>query len=191
MSADYWIQPIVFLIETLVGLYILALLLRFLLQWSDADYHNPISQFLIKVTHPPLRFFRRFIPPIGRIDTASLVLIFGLRMLATGSVLLLQSAPTNFAALTALTLVELVGLVLDFYFFGILIRTILSWVSPDTYNPASAVLYSLTEPLLRASRRVLPPMGGIDLSPLLPLIGIQLTKMLLIPPLQQLVSALS
>lgn len=191
MSPDYWVEPLVFLIDTLFSLYIFALLLRFLFQWVDADYYNPISQFLIKITHPPLRLTRRIIPPMGRVDTASLVLMFTLQLLGGFFIFLLKGESPSLAALCVWTVTQLVELVFNLYFFAIIIRALLSWVGPGAHNPATSLLYSLTEPPLRISRRLLPPMGGIDLSPLIPLIGIQLAKMLVIPPLQQLAALLN
>ncbi|MBP1149179.1 MULTISPECIES: YggT family protein [Methylocaldum] len=191
MSPDFLVNPAVFLIDTLFSLYIFAILLRFLFQWVDADYYNPISQFLIKITHPPLRMFRRFIPSVGRVDTASLVLMLGLQMLSGYLIFVLQDTRITFAALSLWAVVQLLDLLFNVYFFAIIIRAVLSWVSPGSYNPAVSLLYSLTEPLLRFSRRLLPPIGGIDLSPLIPLIGIQLAKMLVLPPLQQLTNLLN
>jgi YggT family protein len=191
MSADYLVDPAVFLIDTLFGLYVFALLLRFLFQWVEADYYNPISQFLIKITHPPLRLLRRFIPSIGRIDTASLVLMIGLQMLGGYLIFLLKDVHTTVAALFVWTLVQVLDLILNLYFFAIIIRAVLSWVGSGGYNPATSLLNSLTDPLLRASRRWLPPISGIDLSPLIPLIGIQLVKMIVMPPLQQLAALLN
>ncbi|MGX2040805.1 YggT family protein [Methylocaldum sp. MU1018] len=191
MSPDFLVNPAVFLIDTLVSLYIFAVLLRFLLQWVGADYYNPISQFLIKITHPPLRLLRRFIPSIGRADTASLVLMLGLQMLSGYLIFVLQGASITFPALTLWAVVQLLDLLFNVYFFAIIIRALLSWISTGAYNPAVSLLYSITEPLLRVSRRLLPPIGGIDLSPLIPLIGIQLAKMLVLPPLQQLTALLN
>jgi YggT family protein len=191
MSPDFLVNPAVFLIDTLFSLYIFAILLRFLFQWVDADYYNPISQFLIKITHPPLRMFRRFIPSVGRVDTGSLVLMLGLQMLSGYLIFMLQDTRITFAALSLWAIVQLLDLLFNVYFFAIIIRAVLSWVSPGSYNPAVSLLYSLTEPLLRFSRRLLPPIGGIDLSPLIPLIGIQLAKMLVLPPLQQLTNLLN
>jgi YggT family protein len=82
MTASYVVDPLIFIIDTLLSLYVLAVLLRFLLQWSGAEFYNPISQFLVKVTHPPLKLLRRFVPPIGKIDTSSLVLLLSLQMLS-------------------------------------------------------------------------------------------------------------
>lgn len=187
MDLGYLVNPAVFLVETLFGLYILAVLLRFLLQWTGADYYNPISQFLVKVTHPPLRLLRRFIPAIGRVDTASLVLMLALQMVAGYLVFLLQGTTAiSVAALAVWSVHDLLDLVLNIFFFCIIARALLSWFGRMPYHPAATLLASLTEPLLRRSRRLLPPTGGLDLSPLLPLIGIQLVRMLFLPPLQHL-----
>jgi YggT family protein len=191
VTGNYLTNPAVFLIDTVFSLYILALLLRFLFQWVDADFYNPISQFLIKVTHPPLRILRRFIPAIGRIDTASLTLMLGLQMLGGYLTFSLQGAHPGIAVIAIWAFIQLLELVFNLYFFAIIMRALLSWVSMGTYNPATALIYSLTEPLLSPCRRLLPDMGGIDLSPLIPLIGIQLAKMMILPPLHQLISYLN
>ena len=99
---------------------------------------------------------------------------------------LIQGAALSFPALVIWAIIQLLELLLNIYFYAIIIRTLLSWIGPTHYNPALSLLYSLTEPLLLASRRLLPVMGGIDLSPIVPLIGIQMARMLLLPPLQQL-----
>ncbi|MGZ8217054.1 YggT family protein [Methylomagnum sp.] len=191
MSADYLVAPAVFLIDTLFSLYIFALLLRFIFQWVEADYHNPISQFLIKITHPPLRLLRRFIPSIARIDTASLLLMYGLQILGSYLIFWLKGTPTTFPALCVWAFAQLLDVVFNVYLFAIAIRAILSWVGPGVYNPATALLYSLTEPLLRASRRLVPPIGGIDLSPLVVFIGIELVRILSATPLQRLMTLLN
>jgi len=187
MDLGYLVNPAVFLVETLFGLYILAVVLRFLLQWTGADYYNPISQFLVKVTHPPLRLLRRFIPALGRVDTAALVLMLALQMLASYLVFLLQgTVAVSVAALAVWSVHDLLDLVFNIFFFCIIARALLSWFGRMPYNPAASLLTGLTEPLLRRCRRLLPPAGGLDLSPLVPLIGIQLARMLILPPLQQL-----
>lgn len=185
MSASYLTQPMVFLINTLFSLYLLALMLRFIFQWVEAEFYNPISQFLVKITHPPLRILRRFIPPIGRIDTASIVLMLVLQMIAGYLVFALQNAAIGVGALFLWSVAELLRLFFNIFIFAVIIRAVLSWISPDTYNPVTSLLYSLTEPLLRGVRNFIPPISGIDLSPIVVLIGLQVTKMILLPPLQQ------
>lgn len=192
MDLGYLVSPAVFLVETLFGLYILAVVLRFLLQWTGADYYNPISQFLVKVTHPPLRLLRRFIPALGRVDTAALVLMLALQMLASYLVFLFQgTVAVSVAALAVWSVHDLLDLVFNIFFFCIIARALLSWFGRMPYNPAASLLTGLTEPLLRRCRRLLPPAGGLDLSPLVPLIGIQLARMLILPPLQQLAAFLN
>jgi YggT family protein len=186
MTANYWAAPVIFLIDTIFSIYLFALVLRFLFQWSGADYQNPLSQFLIRITHPPLKFLRRFIPSFGRIDTAALVLLLALQMLSDTLISMIQGGLPSMGFIAIWSLAQLLELLLNVYFYAILIRAVLSWIGPTAYNPAVSLLYSLTEPLLQASRRLLPASGGMDFSPIIPIIGIQLAKMLLLPPLQQL-----
>ncbi len=188
MGSTYMTDPIIFLIDTLFSLYILAVLLRFLLQWCGADFYNPISQFLVKVTHPPLRILRRFVPSIGKIDTSSLVLVLALQMLADFSILLLKGVTINIGALTILSITQLISLLINVFIFAVFARAILSWVNPGTFNAAASILATLTEPLLDLCRKVIPDLGGIDLSPLAALLLLQLAKMVLLPPLHQLAS---
>ena len=188
MGSTYMTDPIIFLIDTLFSLYILAVLLRFLLQWCGADFYNPISQFLVKVTHPPLRILRRFVPSIGKIDTSSLILVLALQMLADFSILLLKGVTINIGALTILSITQLISLLINVFIFAVFARAILSWVNPGTFNAAASILATLTEPLLDLCRKVIPDLGGIDLSPLAALLLLQLAKMVLLPPLHQLAS---
>ena len=186
MGSSYIANPLEFLISTLFGLYILAVLLRFLLALVRADFYNPVSQFLVKVTNPALIPLRRIIPSAGKVDSSALVLMLLLQMVALGLIALLRDSQTSIGALLILSLAELLGLLLNVFLFAILIQVIMSWINPGAYNPAVSLLYSLTEPVLRPCRRLIPTFSGIDLSPLLALIGIQLAKMLLLPPLYQL-----
>ncbi|MGJ0492329.1 YggT family protein [Methylobacter sp.] len=188
MDSTYMTNPAIFIIDTLFSLYILAVMLRFLLQWSGAEFYNPISQFLVKATHPPLRILRRFIPPIGKIDTSSLVLVLALQMLADFSILMLKGVSIGIGALTILSITQLVSLLINIFIFAVFARALLSWLNPGTFNAASSILYSLTEPLLNVCRRFIPDLGGIDLSPLVALLLLQLAKMLILPPLQELAS---
>jgi YggT family protein len=189
MDSSYLTNPLVFLVQTLFDLYILAVLLRFLLQLVRADFYNPISQFLVKVTNPPLKMLRRFIPGFGGIDFSSLILAWGLKTIELLLVVMIMGNPVNLLGPLLWAIPELIELTINIYLFGILIQVILSWVNPGAYNPATNLLYSLTGPLMRPARDLLPPIGGIDLSPMLVMIGLVLLKMLLIPPLSQITSS--
>jgi len=188
MGSNYYSDPIIFLLDTVFSFYILAVLLRFLLQWVGGDFYNPISQFLVKITHPPLRLLRRHIPAIGRVDTSSIILLFSLQMISDGLTLVLTGVTFSIAALILLSFSQLLSLLINVFVFAIFARAILSWLNPGTFNVGANLLYSLTEPLLATCRRMIPDIGGIDLSPLAVLMGLQLIKMLVLPPLQQLIS---
>ncbi|MEI8207898.1 MAG: YggT family protein [Methylococcales bacterium] len=192
MGSTYVTDPIIFVIDTVFSLYILAVLLRFLLQWCGADFYNPISQFLVKVTHPPLKILRRFVPSIGKIDTSSLVLILALQMLADFSISFLMSGGLiNIGALALTAIAQLISLLLNIFVFTIFASAILSWVNPGSFYSTASILTTLSSPLLNIIRKVIPDLGGIDLSPLVALVFLQLAKMLILPPLYQLANLLS
>jgi YggT family protein len=187
MGMNYSGNPFVFLVDTLFGLYILAVMLRFLLQWVRAGFNNPISQFLVKITQQPLRVFRRFIPPVGQIDFASIVLLLCLQMITGLLIFSLQGIGIDPISLLFWSLAELLGLMANIFVVAIIIQVVMSWVNPSSYNYATSLLYSLTDPLLNWVRGFLPAMGGLDFSSLVVLIGLQFLKMTVLPPLYQLV----
>lgn len=186
MGTPYAANAAVFLIKTLFGLALLAVLLRFLLAWARADFYNPVSQFLVRVTSPIVVPLRRVIPPLGRVDLASVVLLLALGALEYLLVGLVQGVTLSPAALPVLSLAGLLDLTLHVYLVSILVQVILSWVNPGGYHPLAALLYSLNEPLLGPARRLLPPIGGLDLSPLVVLVALQLISILLVAPLRDL-----
>jgi YggT family protein len=187
--SGYLTNPINFLIQTIFGLYILAVMLRFMLQLVRADFYNPVSQFLVKITNPPLKLFRRLIPGLGGIDLASLILAWLLKSVEILLIILVGGGAANLVGPLIWALPELLDLVINIFLFGILIQVILSWVSPGNYNPAIGLLYSLTAPVLRPAQKLLPPMGGIDISPMLAMIALFLLKMLLVDPLRDLIDS--
>ncbi|WP_150046344.1 MULTISPECIES: YggT family protein [Methylomonas] len=191
MGSNYMTDPLVFLIDTITSLYILAVMLRFLFQWTRADFYNPVSQFLVKITHPPLRIIRRFVPAVGRIDTSCLLLALLLQLLANLAILSIKGVGIGIAALTVLSFTALLKMLLDIFVYAIFAGAILSWFAPMSYSGAASLLYSLTEPVLSICRRMIPDLGGIDLSPLVALVLLQLAKMMLLPPLQELAGMLS
>lgn len=180
-----------FLISTLFSMYILAVMLRFLLQLVRADFYNPLSQFLVKITNPPLKPLRRLIPGLGGIDLASIVLLLALKLLEIWLLATLYRAGLpGPAGLLVLALAQLLDLLINVYFFSILIQAILSWVNPSHYNPITTVLYQLNAPLLNPAQRLIPSMGGLDLSPVVVLIALQLASILLVAPLMALAQRL-
>jgi YggT family protein len=184
MTEAYFTNPLVFLVQTVFGLYITIVVIRFLLQWAGADFYNPLSQFIVKVTSPVLRPLRRVLPGYGGLDVASLVLAWLLKSIELMLLAPLLGLGLRLVGPFAWAIPDLVGLFISIFLFAILIRVILSWVNPDPFNPAVGILTRLTDPILLPAQRVLPPIGGIDLSPMLVMIALVLLQMLLLPPLR-------
>ena len=182
---DYLSNAGVFLIKTLFGIYEIIILLRFLMQMVRADFYNPISQFVVKATSLPLKPLRRLIPGAAGMDMASLVLLLVLIIVELLLLSLVSTLPMpSVIGLVALALVELLKLTINVFLFSVIILAILSWVSPGGYNPVANLLFQITAPLMRPTRRMLPPMGGLDLSPMVVIIVLYLLILLLVDPLQ-------
>ncbi len=170
-------QALHYIIEALASLYILVLLLRIWLPWLRADFRNPLAQGILRLTSPLVVPLRRIIPSFGRLDTATLLVAFAIQYAAVFLILLLyvafeiMSMPT-IGAIALTSIVKLIMLSVNLFAFAILIRVVLSWVAPGMHNPATAIVATLSEPVLRPLRRVIPPMGGFDLSPMLAIIGL-------------------
>lgn len=168
-----------YLVGTLLDLYITALMLRLLLQWARADFYNPVCQFLVKLTNPPLLPLRRVIPAIGRLDTATVALMLALEILGVWIVSRIGSTPLLPGQIVLFSITKLLATLLMTYFFLIIAAAILSWVGGSLRHPVIPLIYQLTEPVMRPIRRIIPPIAGIDLSPLFALIGIRFLLLLL------------
>jgi YggT family protein len=182
-------NALLFIVRTLFDLYILTFALRLLLQWAAVDKRNPLVQFILRVTNPLVIPLRRVLPPVGRVDTASLAALVGLQLLATALVVRIGCVgEPGILPLLGLAVLNLVQLTLSIFTWSILIYVVLSWVSPGGYNPAAALIGAIVEPVLAPFRRVIPPIGGLDLSALFALIAIQALSMLL--PVDQVLSGM-
>lgn len=155
-----------FLVETLFSLYIGAVLIRFLLASSRANFYNPLSQTLVKITNPVLVPLRRMIPPIGKLDTAAVVLALGLMIIKVLLLLGIKGAEVNFPVVALYSLVEILRTIIWIYIIALIIQAVMSWVGNTYGNPLADILNSLTEPLLRPLRGIVPTVGMLDLSPL-------------------------
>ena len=172
-----------FLIDTVIGLYILAVMLRFLLQWVRADFYNPVSQFLVTVTNPPLVFLRRFIPGFFGADLAPIVLLMVLSIAKIYLIAWIAGVTLQFSGVVLLAIGELFQLAVWIFIITLFIRVILSWIQPGGYNPVLGLINHLTEPLMAPARRLIPPFGGLDLSPIVVFIFLYLTLMLVVRPI--------
>ena len=173
-------NALTFIVKTLLELYIITFILRFILQWVRADFRNPVTQFIVRVTNPLVMPARRLIPSIRGIDTATIAIVLLLELVVTIVLINLTCiGEPSFVQFVSLTILRIVYLMLRIYLFVILVYVVLSWVSPGTYNPAMSLLASIAEPVLRPFRKLIPPIAGLDLSALFALIAIQALTMLL------------
>ncbi len=173
-------NPFIFLIDTLFSIYIAIMLLRFILQQVGADFYNPVSQLVVKATQPLVKVARSFIPSIKKIDTATLALV--LVLIVIKLLILFGIAGIQFSAQQILlkAFYDLVSLTFDIFIIALFIQAILSWVNPDPYHPVSTLLRNLTYPILGRIQKFVPPIGGIDLSTLVGLIGLMFIKRLVL-----------
>lgn len=179
-----------FVLTTLFQLYIAVMLIRFLLQYARADFYNPLSQFVVKVTTPLVRPVRRIIPGLAGLDLATLLIAYLLTVLQIALVGthisqyqipgLIDGQSLLPLTIALVALVDIIALSIGIFIVAIIIQAISSWINPGSYNPILGLLHSLTEPMLRPARRLLPPIGGLDLSPLLVLLALQVAKMLIV-----------
>lgn len=174
-----------YIITLVFELYILAVMLRFLLQLVRADFYNPVSQFLITVTNPVLRYLRRWIPGYAGIDWPSIILMLALQIIDLGLIALLKiGALPAIPGLILLAFTYLLKMIIWIYIVVIILQALTSWINPGAYSPVTVLMYQLTDPLLRPVRRFIPPAGGLDWSPFIVLIGLNLLLILLVAPLQ-------
>lgn len=192
MGDSYLGAALLYLISTAFSLYILLVVLRFLLQTVRADSHNPISQFLLVTTNPPLRLLRRIIPGTAGVDLSSIVLMVSLKAAELSLISLLSYGVTiSVAGVLVLSVAEILKLIIYIFMFVIFVQILISWINPGMYNPVSVILYKLSDPLLRPARRLLPPVHGMDFSPVLALVFLQLLLILLVRPLTDLARTLA
>lgn len=172
-------NSLIFLIKTITDLYLLTFLLRFIMQWTRADFYNPFAQFIVLVTNPLVLPARRVLPSAGGVDFPTLAVLVALEALVTWGLLTMVGVTVPPGTLVFWVLLRLISLTLLFYTFAIFVYIILSWIGQGRYSPIGAILGDLIEPVLRPVRRILPTIGGLDLSPLLVLILIQAVAMAL------------
>jgi YggT family protein len=166
-------QSLLFIVDALSGLYISVFALRFILQWVRASYQSPLAQFVLQVTAPLVVPARRILPSVRGIDLPTLVVIFALECVATLLLYAIVGFVPAIDAFLVTVLLRLVTLTLWLYCTALLIYVVMSWFASEMYNPSVNTLYEIVEPLLRPFRRILPPIAGFDVSPVIVLILLQ------------------
>ena len=171
----------VYILQTIGSLYLLIVLLRFILQLVRADFYNPLSQFIVRATHPPLKPLRKVIPSFAGLDLASLVLAILVQLVLMALILMLMGyGLDNPLQLLIWSIIGVTALFIKVFFFALIISVILSWVAPGSHNPAAELINQICEPLLVPIRRILPSMGGLDLSPIVAFLILNLIDMLVV-----------
>ncbi|MBG7146585.1 YggT family protein [Pseudomonas aeruginosa] len=172
----------IYILQTLGSLYLLIVLLRFILQVVRADFYNPLSQFIVRATKPLLNPLRRIIPGFGGIDLASLVLAILIQLVLMILILMLMGYGVGGFIMQLLiwSIIAVTSLFLKVFFFALIISVILSWVAPGSYNPGAQLVNQICEPLLMPFRKLLPNLGGLDLSPIFAFLALKLIDMLVI-----------
>lgn len=169
-----------FLVETAASLYLILVVLRGMLQTARADFYNPISQFVVRATNPPLRVLHRVIPGKGRFDPSVLVLAVVVQIIAILTTLLLAGfGLPSLLTLLVWSLIGVAGLIVNAYLVALIIMIVVSWVAPGTRHPAVLLTYQITEPVMAPVRSLLPSAGGLDFSPILVFIVINVFQIAL------------
>jgi len=140
------------------------------LPFLGADFRNPIAQGIFKVTSPIIAPVRRVIPAIGRLDTATVLIAFAVQFFVLWLTTLITGQTGSFAILVFYAVIKMLTLTIMLFMFAIIISIIISWIAPGQYSPIAAIANTLSEPVLRPFRRIIPPLGGFDISPIFAII---------------------
>lgn len=170
-------ETLTLIIRTLGECFALIVVLRFLLQLAHADFYNPISQAVAKFTQIPLAPLQKVIPKVAGRDFSALVLAFVVKLAVLVLLLVVNGREIAPVAVLTLSLVGLFSMILDVYFYAVIASVIVSWIAPNSYHPAPQLINQLTEPLFKLARKVIPPIGGLDLSPILIFLVIQVVQL--------------
>ena len=178
-----------FLLNIVLNTLTMMFLLRFFMQLFKTSFNNPIGQIVITLTDFAVKPARKIIPSWGKIDLSTLLLAFVAQLLLQLAMLWLSGFPMSVApnaiwpSIIGLSIIGLIRAVLDLFFYAILLQAILSWVNPHT--PISGVLESLTKPILAPIRRIVPMANGIDFSPIVALILLQMVNISVLPSINK------
>ncbi|MFT4711849.1 MAG: YggT family protein [Candidatus Azotimanducaceae bacterium] len=179
----------IYLIQTFVGLYVLLIMIRFLMQISRVDYYNPICQGIVKFTDPAIGPFRRLIPTVLGVDFATLAVAFVIQLIAVVVIMMLSGYPIIAPLYLAWVALGLFSMILNIYFFALIIMVISSWIAPSSNHPALALVHQITDPICIPARKLLPAMGGLDLSIIIVFAALHIIdEILVIKPIAQTLS---
>ncbi|BBR52007.1 MULTISPECIES: YggT family protein [Pseudomonas] len=175
----------IFVVQTLVSLYLVIVLLRFVLQLVKADFYNPLSQFAVRATQPLLKPLRRIIPSIGGLDTSSLLLSVAIQALLMAFVMMFVLYSYSPLQLVIWAIIGVTSLFLKIFWVAMIVMVIVSWVAPNSHNPAAELAYQISEPVLAPFRKLIPNLGGLDISPIFAFLAIQVIQSYAMPVLAE------
>jgi YggT family protein len=182
--ADSWTGAGIFMVQTFVGLYVLFLVIRFLMQASRADYYNPICQSIVRLTDPAIKPFRFIFPTLSVLDTATLATAVVIQTFGIAMIMAITGNSLFNLIYFAWAFVGILSNILNVYFFSLLILVIASWLAPYSGHPIIQLVQQITDPLCKPARRLIPPLGGLDFSLILVFVAVNLLdNFLLVRPM--------
>lgn len=174
-------QGFTFLISSLFDLYLFILVVRLVLVFAGANWFDPMTQFIVKATNFIITPLRRMIPNINRLETSTLIVILAMEAIKFTVISLISVGTPNILGVLVLSLADTFKLFVQFFFYAILIQVVMSWIQPQA--PVMQLLYRVTSPIMRPVQRLIPPIGGMDISPIPAMLGLQLLLIMAVNPL--------
>lgn len=171
-------SALILLINTLFQLYLYVLTIRVIIVWERFDYFNPLTQFIARLTDFIVKPLRRVLPNIGKYETASIVLIFILEIIKFQLISLISVGLPNILGIIIVSFADMIKLVTTTFFYAILVQAILTWLQPLSY--VNRILYDFTAPIMRPLQRIIPPVGGIDITPIPALLILEIINMTIV-----------
>lgn len=183
MPSYYFTNPIIFLVEVLFGFYAGIIALRIIMQWVQWDYNNPLVQFIIRATQAPVKLLHKFIPYLWQWDSATIVLLLIVTTIKLLLLTALKSIPYALVIFISWLLFDILSLFIILFTASIIIEVILALLSTphNAYNPIQPLVQRMNQPLLTPLRRMIPPMAGLDFSPFVAILILQILAMLARP----------
>ncbi|HAU69489.1 MAG TPA: YggT family protein [Gammaproteobacteria bacterium] len=180
---NYAANAATLIIDTIIGLYLYIILVRFWMQWVRADFRNPVGQFVISTTSPFIIPLRKLLPPIGMVDTATLVFALIVAIIKVAALFAVVSSMPSAVNILVFGASEVLRSSIHIFMASVFIMIIASWIASGSYNPIVSVAQQIAHPLMAPAQRLLPNIGGFDLSPILVILFLNLSLVLLVAPI--------
>lgn len=180
---NYFLNATDFLLQSVIGIILFIVLLRFWMQWVRADFRNELGQFIITVTNPVVIPLRKIIPSLGAVDSATILLAYALSCIKVFALFSVRGVTPEFFSLAVYAFGFLLQSSIYLLFAAIIIQIVASWINPHSYHPIINLARSISEPIMAPARKLIPPMGGLDFSPIFVILFLQFSLRLFVAPL--------